>query len=89
MSDEYLSESGVQGGKIIAEHIVLGSLLFGISFLIIGLFALFDMVFGFGFPTNTAMIILVLVVMAMGLLFTIGGYLMYRDKHGKKSAEKQ
>ena len=26
MSDEYLSESGVQGGKVIGEHIVLGSL---------------------------------------------------------------
>ena len=35
LSDDYLSESGVQGGKIIAEHIVIGSLLFGIPFLII------------------------------------------------------
>ena len=83
MSDEYLSESGVQGGKIVAEHIVLGSIIFGFTFLIIGLFALFDMALGFGFPTNTAMIILVIVVIAMGLLLIIGGYFIYRYKHVK------
>ena len=84
MSDEYLSESGVQGGKVIAEHIVLGSLLFGITFLIIGLGALLSMIFGLGFPTNTAMIILVIVVIVMGFLFTLGGYTIYRTKHVKK-----
>ncbi|HVQ00246.1 MAG TPA: hypothetical protein VMT57_01900, partial [Candidatus Thermoplasmatota archaeon] len=84
LSDEYLSESGVQGGKVIAEHIVLGSFIFGFIFLIIGLFALFDMVFGFGFPTNTAVIIIVLLVIVMGLLFIIGGYFIYRGKHSKK-----
>jgi hypothetical protein len=89
MSDEYLSESGVQGGKIIAEHIVLGSLMFGISFLIIGLYALFSMLFGLGYPTNTAIIILTLLVIVMGSLFIIGGYFIYRDKHSKKLTEKQ
>jgi len=84
MSDEYLSESGVQGGRIIGEHIVLGSLIFGISFLSIGLYALFSMVFHFGFPINTALIIIVLLVIVMGVFFIIGGYLIYRDKQRKK-----
>jgi hypothetical protein len=86
MSDEYLSESGVQGGKVIGEHIVLGSLLFGISFLIIGLYALISMLFGFGFPTNTAVIILVLLVIVIGVLLIIGGCFAYRDRHRKKLA---
>lgn len=84
MSDEYLSESGVQGGKIIGEHIVLGSLIFGISFVIIGLYALVSIVFGFGFPTNTAIIIGALLVTVIGLLLNIGGYTIYRTKHFKK-----
>ena len=50
MSDKYISESGVQGGKIIGEHIVLGSLIFGIPFLIMGLYSLFSMLFGFWYP---------------------------------------
>lgn len=29
MSDKYLSESGVQGGKSIGEHIALGSFIMG------------------------------------------------------------
>ena len=31
MSDKYISESGVQGGKIIGEHIALGSFIIGIQ----------------------------------------------------------
>jgi hypothetical protein len=83
MSDEYVSESGVQGGKIIGEHLALGCFLIGIPFFIMGLFALFDMLFGFGFPTNKAVIILVLLVIVIGLLLIIGGYFIYRDKHEK------
>jgi hypothetical protein len=84
MSDEYLSESGVQGGKIIGEHIVLGSLIFGIPFLIMGLTGLF-MLFGLGFPAaNTANIILMLLLTVIGLLLIIGGYDIYRTKHPKK-----
>ena len=83
MSDKYLSESGVHGGKVIGEHIVLGSFIGGIPLLFIGLFALFSMLLGF-FPTNTAIIILVLLVIVIGLLLTIGGYSIYRtNKHVK------
>ena len=65
MSDKYISESGVQGGKIIGEHIALGSFIFGIPFLIIGLIALFGMLFGFGFP----ILFLVLMLIASFFLF--------------------
>ena len=84
ISDKYLSESGVQGGKIIGEHIVLGSLIFGILFLIMGLIELF-MLFGLGFPAaNTANIILMLLLTVIGLLLIIGAYNIYRTKHVKK-----
>jgi len=84
MSDKYLSESGVQGGKVIGEHIVLGSFIIGIPLLIIGIFALLNMLFDWGFPTNSATIILVLLVIIIGLLSVIGGYNIYRTKHVKK-----
>jgi len=83
MSDEYLSESGAQGGKIIGEKLALGSFIIGIPLLIIGLYALCSMIFGFGFPTNTAVIILTFLVTVIGLLLVIGGYSIYRDKHVK------
>lgn len=84
MSDKYISESGVQGGKVIGEHIVLDSLIFGIPFLIIGLIGLF-MLFGLGFPaTNTANIILMLLLTVIGLLLIIGAYNIYITKHDKK-----
>ena len=84
MSDDYFSESGVQGGKIIGEHIVLGSLIFGIPFLIMGLIGLF-MVFGLGFPAaNTANIILMLLLTVMGLLLIIVPNNINRTKHVKK-----
>jgi hypothetical protein len=82
MSDKYLSESGVQGGKIVGEHLALGSFIIGIPFLIIGLITLFSIIFDF-FNTNTAVIIAALLVTAIGLLLIIGGYFIYRDKHVK------
>jgi len=82
MSDKYISESGVQGGRVIGEHIVLGSFIVGIPLLITGLCALFSIIFGFFF-TNTAVIIGALLVTVIGLLLTIGGYFIYRDKHVK------
>jgi len=84
MSDKYLSESGVQGGKVIGEHIALGSFIIGIPFLIIGLIALIVILFGFGFPTHAAGIIAALLVTVIGLLLVIGGYNIYRTKHVKK-----
>ena len=82
MSDEYLSESGVQGGKIVGEHLALGSFIIGIPFFIIGLITLFSIFFDF-FSTNTAVIIAAFLVTAIGLLLIIGGYFIYRDKHVK------
>lgn len=85
MSDKYISESGVQGGKIIGEHIVLGSLIFGIPFLIMGLYLLFSMLFGFWYPINTAVLIVALLVTIIGLLLIIGAYniYIYRIKYTK------
>ena len=84
MSDKYISESGVQGGKVIGEHIALGSFIIGIPLLIIGIYGLLNMLLGWGFPTNSAIIILVLLVIIIGLLMTIGGYNIYRTKNVKK-----
>ena len=83
MSDKYISESGVQGGKVIGEHIVLGSFIVGITFLILGIYAIFSMLLG-SFPTNTAIIILVLLVTVIGLLMIIGGYSIYITRHTQK-----
>ena len=80
MSDKYISESGVQGGKAIGEHIALGSFIVGIPLLAIGAYGLISMLFGWGFPTNSAVIILVLLVIIIGLLLTIGGYSIYITK---------
>jgi hypothetical protein len=79
-SDKYLSESGVQGGKAIAEHIVLGSFIFGIPFFILGLTALICIILGYIYPINTAIIIGALLVTVIGLLLVIGGYNIYRTK---------
>jgi hypothetical protein len=81
-SDKYLSESGVQGGKVVGEHLALGSFIIGVPFFTIGLITLFSIVFDF-FSTNTAVIIAAFLVTAIGLLLIIGGYFIYRDKHNK------
>jgi hypothetical protein len=73
-----ISKSGVHGGKIIAEKLYILSLIGGITFLLIGLYGLFSMLLGLGFPVNSASVILVLVVLAIGSLTTLGGYFMYK-----------
>jgi len=83
MSDKYLSEAGIQGGKVAGEHLALGSLIVGIPFLVIGIYSLCSISFGLGFPNNTAVIIAALLVFVIGLLLTIGGYTIYRTKHPK------
>jgi len=83
MSDKYISESGVQGGKVIGEHIVLGSFIAGITFLLLGLYSIITIILG-SFPTNTAMIILVLLVNVIGLLMIFGGYSIYLTKRENK-----
>jgi hypothetical protein len=91
-SDKYLSESGVQGGKIIGEHLALGSFIFGASFFIIGLFSLCYMVFVIGYSRDMPLILIFLspqsLATMIGLLLLIGGFFVYKDKHRKKVAEK-
>jgi putative Mn2+ efflux pump MntP len=83
-SDKYLSESGVQGGKIIGEHIVLGSLIFGIPLLIMGLIGLF-MLIGLEYITvNTANVLAILLLTIIGLLLILGAYNIYKTKNTKK-----
>ena len=74
----------MQGGKAIAEHITLGSFIFGIPFLVIGSIALIGIIFDFGIPNNLAVIIGALLVTVIGLLLVIGGYFKFRDKNIKK-----
>ena len=81
-SDKYISESGVQGGKVIGEHIVFGSFLVGTPLFILGLIGIFMLLFD-KIPLYTANIILVLLLTVIGLLFIIGGYNIYRSKHVK------
>ncbi|MEA3458079.1 MAG: hypothetical protein U9R21_05315, partial [Candidatus Thermoplasmatota archaeon] len=76
--DKDIKEAGLQGGKVIEDKLALFSFIIGIPMLIIGLYGLFSMLFGFGFPMNMAIIILVLLVNAIGLLLIIGGYFIYR-----------
>jgi uncharacterized membrane protein len=82
-SDKYIRDSGVQGGKITGEKLALGCFIIGIPMLTIGMWSIFNMLFGFGFPMNMATIILVLLAIVIGLLLIIGGYTIYRAKHVK------
>jgi len=73
-----IKEAGLEGGKVIGNNLSLFSFIIGIPLLLIGLYALFSMLFGFGFPVNMATIILVLLVNVIGLLLIIGGYFIYK-----------
>lgn len=73
-SDKYLSESGLQGGKVLGNNISLASFVGGIPLFIIGFFALIAITFDLGFPTNPAVIIAALLVTVIGLLLIIGGF---------------
>jgi hypothetical protein len=84
MADKYLSESGIQGGKIVANKISLASLIVGIPFFIIGVFALIGMVFNLGFPSNPAIIIAALLLTIIGLLLIIGAYTISKTKKDSK-----
>jgi hypothetical protein len=77
---EDIKVSGLQGGKIIAEKLALFSFIVGIPLLLIGLYGLFNMILNLGFPMHNATLILVLVVISLGSLFTIGGYFLYKGK---------
>ena len=81
MGDKYISESGVQGGRVIADHISLISFILGIPFLIIGVISIIGIFFDFGFQSNLAIIIGVFLITIIGSLLVIGGYFIYKDKH--------
>ena len=83
MSDEFLNESGLQGGKIIGEHLALGSLIVGIPFFLMGLYVLVNIFLDLGFPTNTAIIIGGVLIFIIGVMLIIGGFLIYTGKHTK------
>ncbi len=83
MSDKYISESGVQGGNVLSDHISLLSFIIGIPFLIIGVITLIGIFFDFGFQTNAAIIIGAFLITIIGFLLVIGGYFIYKDKHVK------
>lgn len=76
MSDD-IRVSGLQGGKVIGNNLCLFSFVIGIPLLILGLAGIISMLLGF-FPTNSAVVILVLIVTAMGALLTTGGYFLYK-----------
>ncbi len=76
---EDIRVSGLQGGKVLGHHLALFSFVMGIPLLLTGLYGLFNMALGLGFPMNDATVILVLVVLSLGSLFTIGGYFLYKD----------
>ena len=80
MMHEDIRVSGIQGGKVLGNNLALFSFIIGLPLLIIGLIGLISMVFDLGFPVNDATIILLLIVLSTGSLFTIGGYFLYRDK---------
>lgn len=86
-SDKYIKESGLQGGKIIAEKLVLGCFVIGIPFLIIGLYAFASILFGLGFPVNLANIIAVFLVCIIGFLLIIAGITLHTQRHTKSSKE--
>ncbi len=75
---EDVKVSGLQGGKIIADKLCLFSFIMGVPLLLIGLYGLSSMIFSLGFPMNSATIIIVLLVISLGSLFTIGGYFLYK-----------
>ncbi len=81
MSDKYVSESGLQGGKAISDHISLLSLIIGIPLLLIGIYGMLNMVLGWGYPTNGPIFIMVVLVLIIGLLMTLGGYSLYKKKN--------
>jgi len=74
-----IKEAGLEGGKAIGNNLPLLSFIIGIPLLIIGLYAIISMLFGFGFPINMATIILIFLVNIIGLLMIIGGYFIYSD----------
>lgn len=75
---EDIKESSIQGGKAIGNNLALLSFILGIPLLLIGLYSLVNLLFGQWPSINTAIIIAVLLVNAIGILLVIGGYFIYK-----------
>jgi hypothetical protein len=59
----------------------LFSYIIGIPLLVIGIYGILNILIGWGFPTNNAIIIFVLLIFIIGLLMTIGGYTINNSKN--------
>ncbi len=77
MSDKYLSESGLQGGKVLGIHMWLVCFVVGIPFFIVGLIALVGVSFEVGFPTNSAFVFASVLVTVIGALLIFSGYSLH------------
>ena len=73
---EDIKESSIQGGKVIGNNLALLSFIIGIPLLLIGLFSLFNLLFGQWSTINTAIIIAILLVNTIGIVLVIGGYFL-------------
>lgn len=80
MSDKYLSESGLQGGKVLGKHMYLVCFVLGIPFLGIGLIALVGIAFEFGFPSNSAFVLASVLITVIGGLLVFSGYSLCQSK---------
>ena len=86
-SDKDIRDSSVQGGKIIGEKLALFAFIIGIPLFTIGIYSLFNILFGSGFPKDMPIILVLFspqsLAIVIGLLAIIGGYAIYRAKHVK------
>lgn len=73
---EDVKVSGIQGGKVLGNNLALFSFIIGIPLLLIGVLSILNITLGLGIPTNSAVIILVLIVTAIGSMMTLGGYFL-------------
>lgn len=80
MSDKYLSESGLQGGKVLGIHLWLVCLVGGIPFFSIGVIALIGVVFEVGFPTNSAFVFASVLLTVIGALLMFSAYSLHYSK---------
>ncbi len=86
-SDKSIRDSSIQGGKIIGEKLAEASVLIGVAFFIIGVFALVSIAVGLGYPLNTAAIIAALLATIIGLLLIIGGCSIQKAKRIQEKEE--
>jgi len=79
MSDKYLTESGTQGGKTLGDNLSLFSFVIGTPLLLVGVFGFFSILYNSSFESNTAIVLLVFLLIIIGFLMTLGGYFLRKD----------